>query len=131
MAEAHKPAYEDDSVPEIYDGGYIGLHQDNLFDQDERVVDGALYDEATGKRYDNSTATDEGLFQDGDGRIGHIIVDPEGEATEDKEMDEAAAWLAEYDVSSDQQSQPAIKHPEITLGQATPAGKTRLKRIQA
>jgi hypothetical protein len=66
----------DGTVPTTHDSGVIGLHNTNLFDQDERVSDGALYDEATGEPYDNSTSTDEKYFE-GPDSIGHII-DPNG-----------------------------------------------------
>lgn len=74
----------------------LGLHDENLFDQDERT-DGTRIDKATGKPYDNSKSTDEDYFAEGSKRQIGRIVDLDA-PIEREEMDAAAAWLAEHDV---------------------------------
>lgn len=106
------PSYQSDAlshstghVPVSRDSGVIGLHEENLFDEDERSSDGARYDESTGEPYDNSTFTDEQLITE---EIGHIVdadnpdayiaVDPEELA-----LDAAAdVWLAMAEGRTDQ-----------------------------
>lgn len=100
MTGYHSP----DKKPKLYDSGYDGMHMDNLFDEDESVF-GDRIDPATGLPYDNSTATDEQLFQEGSARqIGHVVTS-ENDARilrsanpEDAAAEAAAdAWLAQHD----------------------------------
>lgn len=96
--------------PGTHDSGVDGLHNENLFDQNERN-DGARVNEATGLPYDNSTTTDETIILE----TGHI--DPNSDVEQDtEEMDvitpntaldansdevmdaRTDAWLAEFDV---------------------------------
>lgn len=97
--------------PVTHDTDVAGLHEDNLFDQDERSVDGSRYDEATGEPYDNSTATNESAILE----TGHIdpntdmkhdtqemdIVNPDADLNPDSDVVKDArtdAWLVEFDV---------------------------------
>lgn len=85
------------------DTGTVGLHDTNLFDEDERSSDGAQIDEADGTPYDNSTFTDHGYYtQTGEGAI-YDPMTTEG-SLEDimgaipqqegaHELDDAARWL--------------------------------------
>jgi hypothetical protein len=62
-----------DVMPASRDSGSIGVHDETLFDQDERNSDGAAYDESTGLHYRNSGVADEAYFvETGEGHI----VDP-------------------------------------------------------
>ncbi len=89
-----------DDIPETYDTGCDGLHNENLFDQNERS-DGALYNEATGEVYDNSTFTDESLFwhegQPVDGQMGYVF-DPL--AVSEEEPDDIDQIIADFERDS-------------------------------
>lgn len=103
------PSYQSDldrghRTPVTRDSGVDGLHTENLFDEDERQ-DGGMYDEGTGRPYDNSSMRDETYLTNvGSGRIAdpHLEV-PESARTSDvlgdlpEETDEAAQWLAQHD----------------------------------
>lgn len=86
------------------DTGVDGLHDENLFDQDENSA-GDQIDAATGIRYDNSTMTDEAYFQStstgyeltGD-NFGVESDDVMGELHQ--EFDAAAKWLVQHEHDS-------------------------------
>lgn len=95
-----------DKKPHLYDSHFDGMHMVNLFDQDESVF-GDRIDPGTGVPYDNSTATDEQLFEEGSERQVGRVVDPANDDPtilrsanpEDAEAEaEADAWLAEHGV---------------------------------
>ena len=89
----HTPA--DDPVARDVD--HLGLHEENLYDEDERKSDGAKYNELTGEPYDNSTETDETLIS----QMGHIVSLEFLERRQKllERRDAAAVWLAEHDQS--------------------------------
>lgn len=80
------------------DTGVDGLHDENLFDEDENAA-GDKINAATGLPYDNSTMKDETHMQTSG--TGYEIAG--GEGSDDvmgslpKDFDEAAKWLRKHD----------------------------------
>lgn len=74
------------------DRGVVGLHNDNLFDQDEDGA-GESRNLATGTRIDNSTSTELTELA----LHGSTILDPLDETTEPLVLDDAERWLREND----------------------------------
>lgn len=98
------PSYQSlERATKSRDSGVIGLHEDNLFDEDERSSDGGMYDEASGVRYDNSTLTDETYYgATGTGRTIDTlnIGDSEDVMGElHQKNDDAAKWLAQHETT--------------------------------
>jgi|GEM_PF-4862999 len=86
------------------DSGAVGLHDTNLFDQDESAA-GELIDPMTGLPHDNSSATDETHFQTHDNGfvLDPMSTDPGSEdlmGRPDPEFDAAAKWLLDNESHS-------------------------------
>ncbi|HEX9595133.1 MAG TPA: hypothetical protein VF996_03335 [Candidatus Saccharimonadales bacterium] len=66
---------EEDNLKAADEGGRIGYHFDNLYDQNESPA-GDLIDEATGQKIDNST----------DLGLGHLVVRQTAQRTKSQDM---------------------------------------------
>lgn len=91
MFEEALPGFEPVKDEISRDTDHAGLHIDCMFDEDNRIDDGAYINEETGERYDNSTFTDESVILE----TGHYRN--RAPRALDREDDPGTIWLRAND----------------------------------